>query len=80
MPIGLLALIGLIGGAVVLSAKENSDVKSGFKDSNVFTGQNKLDIQQRVTKTADGTYKDSYGNAYQRLNDGSLVAIPNYRF
>lgn len=70
MPFGLIAVLGVGFFAIALNEKKKTDVlyKPGF------------DVQRQVNVQADGSYRDTYGNNYQRLHDGTLIAIPASRY
>lgn len=70
MPFGLIAALGIGIFAVSLNEKKKHD-------SVRFNQQNP---QRNVNIQADGSYRDTYGNTYQRLPDGSLIAVPGTKF
>lgn len=69
MPFGLIAALGVGIFAIALNEKKKSDGSTTDRG-----------VQQSVKIQADGSYRDTYGNTYQKLPDGSLIAVPGRRF
>lgn len=70
MPFGLIAALGVGLFAISLNEKKKHDNPT-YAQTNP---------QRNTFKQADGSYRDTYGNVYQKLDDGSLIAIPSQRF
>lgn len=75
MPLGIIALLAVTGFTIAVGEKSRYD---GSRSQKRVKGID--DAQQSVKRSTDGSFKDSYDNAYQKLDDGSLIAIPNYKF
>lgn len=69
MPFGLIAALGVGIFAIALNEKKKTDVSY----------RTDPDVQRQVKIQADGSYRDTYGNNYQRLSDGTLIAVPAVR-
>lgn len=70
MPFSLIAALGVGIFAIALNEKQ----KSSNSTAGAVGQQNNVKLQN------DGSYRDSYGNIYQKLSDGSLIAVPGHGF